>query len=401
MVILLPRHQTAAGSIGESFGGGFQQGVKERMKEAMEEKREAKKREFSQNEQKNIAEFLKSEYGLNTKDLPLDFQKEILKGQYANEVKQAGKLTPDQEKKRSAIISKALRGEASKEEIDSLPVKDQLDVFRVTKPPKEAKKTQASQPIDPEQLDIIKKIRENLKYSRATPSQKYQMMTDAGVSRENAKAEADVSTEEFKSEKEEEERREKRNYDYHKESKDYDEDLTKKFKSAQREYDTIKDLKKKIKNVNPTNMSNLLKGFGTIGDKLAKAFLSKDQAAIKAAIPEFLEGKKEIFGVRLSDADLKIVEDKLPDIGNTQEANEIILNMMKKYAEQSMLRFRIGKEIKQKNKGLRPLGYDDIVEERLSDMVSPVEMIKPNGELTEVPSYHVSGAVERGWKVKK
>jgi len=363
--------------------------------------REMKMEDFKKKEKESLTRFMQEEYELDTKDLPADFQKEILKGEYANKGKQAGKLSPDEEKKRSGIISKALRGEASKEEIESLPVKDQLDVFKVTKPPREAKKTQASQPIDPEQLAIIDTVRKDPKYQRSTPSQKYQMMTGAGVSRENAKAEAEVFIEEFKSGIEAEERLEKRNYDYHKESKDYDEDLTKKFKSAQREYATIKDLKKKIKNVNPASMSNLLKGFGTIGDKLAKAFLSKDQAAIKAAIPEFLEGKKEIFGVRLSDADLKIVEDKLPDIGNTEEANEMILNMMKKYAEQSMLRFRIGKEIKQKNKGLRPLGYDDMVEERLSDMVAPVEMIKPDGELTEVPSYHVSGAVERGWKVKK
>ncbi len=65
----------------------------------------------------------------------------------------------------------------------------------ITKP---AKATQASQPIDPDQLERIQFVRSDPKYQSASPSRKYQMLTDAGVSKENAKPEADIYVEEKK-----------------------------------------------------------------------------------------------------------------------------------------------------------------------------------------------------------
>jgi hypothetical protein len=64
---------------------------------------------------------------------------------------------------------------------------------QISRPAKEPKKTQASQPIDPEQLNIIKNIRNSDAYKQASPLQKYQLMTDNGVSKENAQVEADIS----------------------------------------------------------------------------------------------------------------------------------------------------------------------------------------------------------------
>lgn len=296
------------------------------------------------------------------------------------------------------IISRALRGEATLEELQKLKPKTQIDIAKTTKEPK---KTQSSKPIDPEQLSIIKDIRTKPEFNKATPSQKYQMLTDAGVSRENAESESKIAAEEFKVSKEEQERKEKQAYDYHKESKNYDEELRKRGASAKREYATIKDLEKSIGKISPTNFSNLLKGFGTIGEKLSNAFLKKDAAAIASAIPEFLEGKKEIFGMRLSDADLKVLQDKLPDISKSEEANRSILKMMKKYAEQAILKERIGREIKQKNKNLRPLAYEDLVEERLEEMIEPVTMITSDGKRAQVPAYKVSGAINAGWTMPK
>jgi hypothetical protein len=60
------------------------------------------------------------------------------------------------------------------------------------------KKTQASQPIDPEQLKIIQDVRNNPAYEEASPAKKYQMMTDAGVSKENSVAEANIHAEDLK-----------------------------------------------------------------------------------------------------------------------------------------------------------------------------------------------------------
>jgi hypothetical protein len=59
--------------------------------------------------------------------------------------------------------------------------------------PNEPKKTQASQPIDPDQLKIIKSIRETDEYKKADPLIKYQMLTDQGVSKENAQSESEIA----------------------------------------------------------------------------------------------------------------------------------------------------------------------------------------------------------------
>ena len=69
---------------------------------------------------------------------------------------------------------------------------------QVSRPPKEGKQTQASQPINPDQLKRIQDVRNNPAFESASPAKKYQILTDAGVSRENAKAEADIYAEEGK-----------------------------------------------------------------------------------------------------------------------------------------------------------------------------------------------------------
>jgi len=136
---------------------------------------------------------------------------------------------------------------------------------------------------------------------------------------------------------------------------------------------------------------------GTIGDKIANAILNKDQATVLSSIPYLIEGWKDVFGVRLSDKDLQLIQDKLPDIGKSEEANFAILNVMKKYAQMSKLRHQIAQEIKKQNKGLRPLGYADKVETKFQDMMQPVKVINPhNGNLIEIPAYQVSDAIKSG-----
>src|SRR5690606_7320323 len=66
---------------------------------------------------------------------------------------------------------------------------------KVTKQPKA---TQASQPIDPDQIKRIQNVRNTDEFKKSSPAKKYQLLTDAGVSKENAKAEADIFAEEEK-----------------------------------------------------------------------------------------------------------------------------------------------------------------------------------------------------------
>ncbi len=186
---------------------------------------------------------------------------------------------------------------------------------------------------------------------------------------------------------------------FHNESAKYDEELFKQAKVAKKQIEIIKESEKAINSgkVKPSSLANMFKGLGPIGDKLSSALLNKDEAVILSAIPEFLEGRKELFGVRLSDADLRLLQDKLPDIGKSPESNKAILGIMRKYAEASQIRYKLAKDIKKKNKDLRPLGYAEKVEERYDEMMSPVKIINPNtGNVIEIPTYELGDAIEAG-----
>lgn len=189
---------------------------------------------------------------------------------------------------------------------------------------------------------------------------------------------------------------------FHKESEKYDEELFKQTKIAKKQVDTVNDIDKAVEsgNVTPTSLANIFKGFGKIGDKISEALINKDEATILASIPQLLEGWKEVFGVRLSDADLKLLQDKLPSIGKTAEANKAIVKVLRKYADMTLLRSSIAREIKEANKGLRPLGYADKIEQRFDEMVMPVKIINPsNGRTIEIPAYKVSDAIKAGGKL--
>ncbi len=188
---------------------------------------------------------------------------------------------------------------------------------------------------------------------------------------------------------------------FHKETEKYDEDLLKHEKSAKVQLDAIKDVEKALKGkeVKPTSLANVFKAFGDIGKKISSALISGNQATIQASIPAFLEGRKELFGVRLSDADLKLLEDKMPDMGKSAEANKAIMRVMKKYSQNALIRSKIGNDIRSENKGLRPLGYAGIIERRFDEVTQPVTVISPTGKEVEIPAYGVSDAIKNGYRL--
>ncbi len=198
---------------------------------------------------------------------------------------------------------------------------------------------------------------------------------------------------------EEKNRQRKEEIAFHKESQKYDEDLAEKSRRAKNQVETFSDIQKSIDsgNVKPSSWTNIFRNFGETGNRLANAVMNKDEATLLSSIPQLLEGWKQVFGVRLTDADLRVLQDKLPDIGKSPEANKAILKVMRKYGDMSTLRSKIASDIKKKNKGIRPLGYSDLVEERFDEMTKPVKVINPNtGNPIEIPAYKVSDALNAG-----
>jgi hypothetical protein len=153
---------------------------------------------------------------------------------------------------------------------------------------------------------------------------------------------------------------------FHQESAEFEKSLNTHASTAKNQLPLIENGIKSVSEgkIKPGSMANVFSYFGATGKKIANSLLSGDESALLASIPEFLEGRKELFGIRLSDADLKLLQDKLPDIGKSKEANLAILNLMKKAANKAIKLQKVAGNVLEK-KGLsyrsgklRPLGYE-------------------------------------------
>jgi hypothetical protein len=153
---------------------------------------------------------------------------------------------------------------------------------------------------------------------------------------------------------------------FHQESSEFEKGVTKNASVARKQIPLIETNIKNVKEgkIKPHSLANIFSALGERGKKIANALLSGEEAALNASIPEFLEGRKELFGVRLSDADLKLLEDKLPHIGKSKEANLAILDLMKRAAQRALQLEKVSQDVLEKKgvqrKGgkLRPLGYE-------------------------------------------
>lgn len=221
------------------------------------------------------------------------------------------------------------------------------------------------QPIPKETSDAMSNIiREN---PDASASELELKLTEAGIPPGFIKTAVETRRRELELGEKKKETAGKKEIEIHKLSKDIDKEIAEKGRSAGRQLEAVNTIRQQLQTgkIKPTALGNMLRGFGRIGDKLADAFLTKEQAAFSASIPQLIEGMRDLFGVRLSDADLRIVKDKLPDLGKNVEANESILSVLEKYANISKKREEIGRQVKKENQGLRPVDYEDEVEERL------------------------------------
>jgi hypothetical protein len=156
----------------------------------------------------------------------------------------------------------------------------------------------------------------------------------------------------------------KEQLEFHKESSKFDEKLTSESSAAEKKIRAInkqRELQPTITNFDrivastfkDTRFENLLKS------KSAQEFDS-------LALP-MVEGQKETFGVRLSDADLRLILQKIATADRNPEANAAILNYMELEEKLKLEKRRIADQIKKDNKGLRPLDYESMIRQRLSE----------------------------------
>jgi hypothetical protein len=260
------------------------------------------------------------------------------------------------QKQKGKALGRYLNGDSLTPEEQSLFTPQEFVAMYKAKNPKAAGDISA-QPIP---TDVIEKITGILSNSDSlTADQLKNAMDSAGIPLkysngyiENRRRQQDTGS--------------KHDINFHQESADFDKSVRNHANTARRQIPLIDMNIKSVKEgkIKPSSLANVFSFFGETGKKIGNALLSGDESSLLASIPEFLEGRKELFGVRLSDADLKLLEDKLPDIGKSEKANLAILNLMKKAAEKSLKLEKVAQDVLEK-KGisyrsgkLRPLGYE-------------------------------------------
>lgn len=243
-------------------------------------------------------------------------------------------------------------------------------VKNALKPPKAPKTLAANEPTTEEQLERINAVTSTEAFKKGNNVEKRDLLRNGKVSNPNItnvmaphEKQAELDIEKTKADRKEE-------LTFHKESAKFDEKLQEHYQSAVTQLDAIKDVEKALDtgNVSPFSAANLFSHFGPIGQVISDALINKDQAVLKASIPAFLEGRKELFGVRLSDADLKLLQDKLPDITKNEAANRAILELMKKYSQKAITKYQAAKEIKSETGGLRPINYAERVTSKAEEI---------------------------------
>jgi hypothetical protein len=191
--------------------------------------------------------------------------------------------------------------------------------------------TQESQQIKPDQLRRMQEVRATPEYAEASPSRKYQMLTDNLVSKGNAKAETDIYTEEEKN---------KPGSEYAKlREKAVGELVNTSFQKRSEAEDLKFNLDTARKAINGEIQEPGLLAIAK-NDPYGQLFfgLTPDESELQAANKKILGGTKGIFGNKPTEREIfLLLNSMLPSIGKTKEANMAGLNILEKANDLTIL----------------------------------------------------------------
>lgn len=196
----------------------------------------------------------------------------------------------------------------------------------------------------------------------------------------------------------------------HEETKDFEEELEKEYKSAKKQRVAIHEIRKAVTSnkVGPYSAANIAQKH--LKDTfLEHAFDTEESGTFQAAEPELLGGFEHIFKRGLTDRDLRLILNKIPGIGKPKEVNLATADYLEKALDLTEKKYKIAQEIKRENKGLRPQGYVDEIDRRYeerygdeadqlySEITGMVRMYDPKtGEDFPVPVGEVPEAMQGG-----
>ena len=269
------------------------------------------------------------------------------------------------QQQQGGILSKVLSGTASPEEKAQLSPEYQLEAEKLLKP-KAPLGGISGQQVPPEVSKAIPQILNDNK--DATADELAAVFDKFGIPRaysdtyvENRrqqdvqKAKTDIKTTEIS-------RREK--IEFHKEGAKYDEGLTKKAESAERKIKAIEKQQELQPDISNWDRFIAATSAGTRFEDLLKSQSAHEFDSY--ALP-MIEGKKENFGVRLSDADLRLIVQKIATSSKNPEANKAIMEYQKLESKLDIEKRKIGDKIKKENGGLRPLDFDAKIRQKMNE----------------------------------
>jgi hypothetical protein len=262
-----------------------------------------------------------------------DVGKEVIQNQMMVEMEEQQEKQKKLDLKKGNVLRRRLNGEEiteaekdlfSPQEEMAIAKHEQAIQLQNLKNQQQPKATQASQPINPDQLKRIQDVRKKPEYETASPSKKYQMLTDNQVSKENAKAEADIYAEEEKN---------KPGGEFAKSREKAVSDLVntsfEKRKDAEELKFTFDSARKAINGeIEGPGVMAVLKN-DPYGQLLIG--LTPDESSLQATNKKMLEGTKGIFGSKPTEREIfLLLNGMLPSVGKTKEANLAGLNVVEK-----------------------------------------------------------------------
>lgn len=224
----------------------------------------------------------------------------------------------------------------------------------------------SAQPVPPE---IGMKIEEIIRNNPNASSDQLQLEFDKNEIPRNVSAsyvqnrrESDVSREKAKIEEGKLKRKEQ--IEFHKETAKYDEKLNEKADLAKRKLDALSRQRKLIDKIGTWD-----RVVGTFfkGSPYEDIFKSKNAQEFDSYALPLIEGQKDNFGVRLSDADLRLVLQKIATSTKNPEVNKAIVEWNALEYKLDAEKRKIADEIRKENNGLRPLDYLSQIRKRMDE----------------------------------
>lgn len=275
----------------------------------------------------------------------------------------------------------------------------------------EPKKTQASQPIDPDQLKRIQEARKTPDYNDLDEVDQYRLLTDYGVSKENAEAEAKLTGSKR-------ERLQKSAESSYKSQEEFINSTTKQYKS----FET--DTKPRLLQMQKINDDGQLIGptaaafletlgipLGALEDPSSELFTKLSQ--------DLLKGLPDTYGNRILKVEVDNFLKTIPTLLNSASGRRMIASNMLKLGEMKEVYYQ---EMRKQQKSALEKGLplardfqqsvfdnvkpqiDRINEEfvKMSDVKfvpeNTIPFFDPDGNITFVPKEHAQWASENGGK---